>query len=643
MTSYQRNLTAPEEIRESRRFLPVGNEFVSLPTLDARTGGSGQISAVSDGLDGLVELVSRPDQAVLQPFVSLARGGDLELTWCSGRPTHWTPYFEACQAGLAISWSVVTPRNIKGLVYLVRVESRGYAGAVTVGLRGEILDAVRTVFSRRPLRGALGVRYDPWTRSLVIEHQAGRPTIAMAMGVDGQPDHLEWRCGEKTVSGLGFAGEGAVYRTGRRPWSYRLGVNLDLSEGQAGEVPLYVALNRDGDGARTTVMHLRRVGGETLSIGLNKWLEANRVPTSEPARGRLLNENLYYGFFFSVGKTIDTDEVVITSSRDSRYYVSGAFWSRDLIWAYPGVVRLDPGMARELLLTVFHRYLRNAGDHALYLAGGSLYPGFEMDQVCAFVLTLDDYLAATHDDSVLQEPDVTRGLRRLLAVFQANLDERRDLFRTFLLPTDDPAVHPYVTYDNVLAWWSLKALARMAKTLGWDTEAESCAVQAERTKRAIQHRLVAEGPFGPMYAWSWDGERGLRLYDEPPGSLSLLSYYGFCGPDDPVYRNTVRWIHSPFNEHYSAGLKLSGPGCAHAVHPWVLSYANALLSRVDPEVDHHLTPLEESPLDNGLACESVDEDSGVVKTGPGFAPCAAFLAYALARREQAGWKAREPG
>ena len=34
-------------------------------------------------------------------------------------------------------------------------------------------------------------------------------------------------------------------------------------------------------------------------------------------------------------------------------------------------------------------------------------------------------------------------------------------------------------------------------------------------------------------------------------------------------------------------------------------------------------------MDNGVACESVNEDTGVCETGEAFATCAGFLSYAL--------------
>lgn len=45
-----------------------------------------------------------------------------------------------------------------------------------------------------------------------------------------------------------------------------------------------------------------------------------------------------------------------------------------------------------------------------------------------------------------------------------------------------------------------------------------------------------------------------------------------------------------------------------------------------PIIDFHL---RQAQMDGGLACETVDPETGVVKTGAAFATFAGFLAYAL--------------
>ena len=75
-----------------------------------------------------------------------------------------------------------------------------------------------------------------------------------------------------------------------------------------------------------------------------------------------------------------------------------------------------------------------------------------------------------------------------------------------------------------------------------------------------------------------------------------------------------------------AGHTIAEIGCKHAPHPWILSICNSLLSGHAKTALHHLYATK---MDNGVACESVNEESGECTTGAAFATCAGFLAIAL--------------
>ena len=129
-----------------------------------------------------------------------------------------------------------------------------------------------------------------------------------------------------------------------------------------------------------------------------------------------------------------------------------------------------------------------------------------------------------------------------------------------------------------------------------------------------------------MFAWSIDLEENWNIYDEPPGSLLLLPFYGFCDAEDPIYINTMEQIRRPEYPYSFADCKIAEIGSEHAPHPWVLSIANSLLSGRKEQFLKMLPLLE---MDNGIACESIDEHTGACTTGEAFATCAGFLAYAM--------------
>ena len=277
----------------------------------------------------------------------------------------------------------------------------------------------------------------------------------------------------------------------------------------------------------------------------------------------------------------------------------------------------DAALAREMLGYVFGRQRRNIGVHSRFIDGTVLEPGFELDELMAPVLALERYVDATGDRSVLADPDVLRGIDGILKKLDAERAEGCELYETFLQPTDDERIYPYITYDNVLVWRALRALGRLF-------ERPELTERAERVRRAIYDNCIFDGAF----AWSVDLAGGHDVYDEPPGSLLLLPYYGFCAWDDPVYLKTAAMIRSPDYTYSFAGCEIAEIGCPHAPHPWLLSIGNSLLCGRSGEALEHL---RRTRLDNGIACESVDEHTGECTTGEAFATCAGFICHALRR------------
>lgn len=418
---------------------------------------------------------------------------------------------------------------------------------------------------------------------------------------------------------------------------------------------------------RPAQARLRRAGlAQAVALGL---LGPSEARTLE----EVLRRNLWFSLFYANGRTLDGDDWVLLTSRSPRYYVSGAHWTRDsLFWAFPAVLATDPRLARELLVAGFTRYTRYPGEHSQYLDGTVLYPGWELDQAAAWPLSLARYLEATGDASVLDEPAVVSGLGAVLQAAEAYRDPATGLVATFLLPSDDPAQAPFVTYDNALYAQALEDLARTVARWtpvpggtsvpaatsvpgeprvlgGTHVQAGSPGTRAgrpgpwldpgwlqeraEHTRQAVLAHCVVAGPWGPQFAWAvaGPGGAGAVFYDEPPGTLELLGPYGFARrrPGDPVdveavYANTVRWIYSEHNPYGPPPGPFATPTCPHARHPWLLSVAAGLLAGRR----RYLGWLARVPMDSGFACETVDAATGQVRTGPAFATCAGFVTWA---------------
>jgi uncharacterized protein len=614
--------TVPDVLDEVPRVVPTGNAWVALPDVDAATGAVGGLTLLHERAGGLIELTGDP---LLRATVRLDGAAVPARSWTLHLDAGLLPRFTATVRGCELTLVVCAPPEHRGLLY--RLTCTRAAGDVEGGdveveltIEGSFSAAVLHVFSARPLPGPHRRRWDPWTRTLTWEAGAGLPVAGLAVrGDDGA---------EPEVEGIAAAVAGLDPEGSPPPTRWRHRRTASLAPGQGTGLTVVCGVGREADGAALAAVDLARRRPAELVRETRAWLEARHGPAlpDRPGLQALRDRNRLFCLVFAAGRAIDTEELALVTSRSPRYYVSGAHWTRDsLLWAFPAVLAVDAASAGAWLSTAFGRYARNAGIHALYLDGGVLYPGFELDEVCAFHLALDRYLEATDDEALLDDEALRTGLHRVDRALDGARDPGCGLYRTFLLPTDDPAPLPFVTYDNALTVAALRARARTRSRLGDTVGAEASRREASALWAAILDRAVVEGPEGPMLCGATDGTGGHVLFDEPPGSLELLAHYGLVPADDPVWRATVAWVWSAANPHGPGAGPYATPVCDHAHHPWLLTVGNALLRG-----EHRwLEALPRLPLDNGFACETFDAHTGEPRTGVGFATCAGWLAHAI--------------
>ncbi|MEW5919610.1 MAG: glycoside hydrolase family 125 protein [Bacillota bacterium] len=593
-------LTVPAETKY-RLLLVTGNEYLALPEINPRDGGIRSLNVLHMGAAGLLAFTGAKGPLIV-PFLNL-NGRNIHLKFCWSYRHAWLPRFKSKIGEILVEGTIFAPPGHRGAVYLLQFTHHGaYAVSFAAGFDVAWGDVRHHIFKAKKVRGEHEISFDGWTNSLVLEARSGVPLAALALGLG---NNGEWRLSKNE---LGCA---------------RGMQALRLQPGEKAALPLYMSVNLEGSGAGATVVDLRRRGFAALLTETEAWFQARKLKLVQ--HGAAANRNLFFNYFFALGRALDTDAWVPVTSRSPRYYVSAAFWSRDcLLWSFPGLLLVDGETARQVLLAVYGRHLERAGEHAHYINGVLLYPGFELDQLAAYVLALEAYLLSSGDASILREKVIKEGLAVLAAKLLAQRDRKTGLYGTFLDPSDDPVKYPFLIYDNVLAQRALAFLAGLQQSKMWKYPAD-LARHATALRRAVFRWGVVEGPFGPMFAWCVDGRGRHELYDNPPGSLQLLAYYGFCQSRDAVYRNTVRWIHSRHNPYYCDRGPVRGVASRHAANPWPLAAANDLLSL---NLDRGRF-FSRAQMDNGFCCETVEQQKGRAATGQAFASAAGFLAFAL--------------
>ncbi len=581
----------------------TGNEYLSLPTIRETDGAVEGVTFLMMQLKGLLEL--RGDHAIAAPYLTV-NGAPATLTPVWQREHCWIPSFDASFGGASLRCTYLTPVGERAFGLRMRVTNEAAKPvAVRFGARGQWDRTLHEINETTELPLGREVKKSGWNGLFVWSQKPGTPLFAFAPVVsDNQP----------------FSEYDQQAKCDWADLHYDLYREATLAAGESVTLDIFYGVGYEEVAAATSAKELLRQGFDALHARTAAWLAAREKPVGDPALHTLLNTNLFFAFFYASGRTVDTEELCLMTSRSPRYYVSAAYWDRDsLLWAFPAILAADAAYAREILTYVFTRQARNFGVHSRYIDGTTLEPGFELDELCAPVVALSRYTQATGDAAFAAQPHVQAALAHILRTLEGKKHPTLALYETFLQPTDDLRLYPYLTYDNALAWFTLRALEGFLDRPELDG-------RAEETRRAVLTHCVKDEGDGPFFAWSVDGNGKYDIYDEPPGSLQLLPFYGFCADTDAVWQNTVRMIRDERYPLSFAGQPIAEIGCKHAPHPWVLSMCNSLLSG---HTQSALAHLARTRMDNGVACESVNEVTGVCETGEAFATCAGFLAYSL--------------
>ena len=591
------------------RYIPTGNEMISLPKINEQTAGIEDFTYLSMQHKGMIEVRGNVDTPLIQPFV---RVGDTELPLTDpqwSRDRYWIPSLQARAGSCRFHMTILTPLGERGFALRLSLTADEDA-AVTWGLRGCWGGSWHCVNEDKKLDGTPRCYRSGWNNSLIFDFRCGAPFFAFAPMCDQETDD---RFHEES---------GAIY--------YALSHQEKVPAGNTRELTFYWGLGFEEVAAATSAKEMLRRGWDWEYRRTTAWLEKRIRRMSTEKLTEVYNTNLFFCLFYSTGITLDTEELVCVTSRSTRYYVSAAYWDRDtLLWAFPAILDANCDLAEQILHYVFGRQQRNLGIHSRYIDGTVLEPGFELDELMAPLIALEAYVVQTGHRAILEEHSIQKGIARILSTLETMRHPDIPLYETFLQPTDDEIVHPYLTYNNVLVWRAMRALANL-----YPQKYGSLAHRAQAVREAVYAHCVFHDDTGRSYfAWSVDLKGQHNVYDEPPGSLQLLPYYGFCDKDDVIWNTTVSMIRSSAYAYGFAGQPIAEIGCAHAPYPWLLSLCNSLLCG---HAEQAFRELEIMGMDNGVACESVDPVTGQCMTGAAFATCAGFLCHSMKIAQEEG-------
>jgi hypothetical protein len=611
----------------------TGNHDLAFPLIATADGALDRVNVLHRGALGLLEWAGGAGEAgsrLLAP--ELREGGAVlplgELEW--ERVDRWIPRFRAELGSLTLEGTVCAPGGgdlyIPGAVYLLEVENRGRAEReIEVALAGVWQRSLRTVGSSRTLSAPNRVARGHGAAGFALE-LGGEPSLAaLALRVGGAGGSYEAGVGGAPPAALGEGGECAA--PNGEPIALRLSRRVRVAPGRRVSVPFYIAAAVERDGALERAAALERMGAaEMIRLGRLALAQMARR-TRDPVLGALLNRNLLFNFFYAVGRAVDDEWLYPLTSRSPLAPRCSTFRERDaLLWSLPALQLADSPLARELLLRAFEQYSHRPGAEVHYLDGSVLSGAFLLDQFTAYGVALERYLRETKDESILEEPIIQEVLREQDDLLVDRLHPRAFLAATELLPSGEMPAHPYVTYDNVMLWAFCRALERVWPE-GTEGAPPNFTGADEEVGAAIWRHLTAEVEGLRVLACSANLTGEAAVYDDPEGSLLLLPALGFCPPDDPVWKNTIDFLHSHAYPFWYGTRPY--PGLGSRLHPDEASLAALLAALLGPRKGEALKVLRTLTLEGDVASERYDLKTGRSAGGRHHAALAGFLAWAL--------------
>ncbi|CAN5786909.1 hypothetical protein BH24CHL6_BH24CHL6_08150 [soil metagenome] len=258
---------------------------------------------------------------------------------------------------------------------------------------------------------------------------------------------------------------------------------------------------------------------------------------------------------------------------------------------------------------------------------------YQVDQQLYPLLELADFWRATGE---LPELDGSRDRRSWPELVSAVVDGLLGrLSEEGLLPTDenaadDPAGLPYLLANQILGWHTFRRLIELPSELHSTTPLQTL---AKRLREAVERHFTADGPGGPVWAYSVDGRGASVLYhDANDVPTALAPLWGFCTASDPIWRATMDYAFSPANPGYAAG-PYGGLGSRHTPGVWPLGLLQQWVARSlagdHAAADDALRRLVACAMADGSLPEASDPATGRMLARPWFAWPGALLGALL--------------
>ena len=596
--------------------LPTGNQWISLPDIRAIDGSLNTFNVLSMHHRGLLQVSGEHGGPVLQPYFT-ANGKPLEFRNPSWELIeYWIPTAHLTVEGLdaTLTWCA-PPDSRAAFLRMTLTNRKSESVEVTLGVKAVFGAIDRVTYVPVELRGERTVGTAPWVDP------------AEAFSYVTTDTDFAW-----TLLHPGSKANITTPPTTANP-AVDASQTKTLAPGESVESFFVLAAGIEEFSAAHNARALReqidRNGAERMIEQTAAWLSTRTRTTGKADLDLLMNRNFLFTELYAWGHTIDTEQLVGVTSRSPRYYVSAAYWDRDaMLWSFPGLLDIDPPMARDALEYALTTQLRNTGTHSRFIDGVVLEDGFQLDEAAAPITALAAYIKRTNDTAFLSAHQAA--LTRLRDGLISRFDPATGLYSSLQDSQDEFQKLPFITYDNALVWRALTDLAGLYKLLNDPADSQEMTRRAAALHEAVlAHCVSASAPNagGPVFASATDG-KNFVFTEIPPGSLLKLPALGFLPETDPIFARTYQWLHSKNYQYSYADQPFGLPGSYRLPFTTSWSIADHLLLTAGR--DQALKILRASDWDGGIITEGVDPASARMdQAGRAFATAAGYFAHAV--------------
>ena len=563
----------------------TGNHWLALPCVHPVDGAIHAAGLLHRGARAAVEFAGSADflsgegAALARPVLHV-NGQPLELArqgiaW--ERAHHWIPTFTAIAGDIVVRGTLFAPFgrdvDVAGAVYALSVENRGSASVdVIFGLEGVL--GHRQLRVRTPRAMSAGHRVTETASGEVVLDGDDAPGFA-ALALAGDEGSTV------AVTDAGYA----IHR------------QVAIQPGQRAETAFFIGAGPERDGALATVGVLKRRGWKALINGTRDALRMLEQSSGFESIDGVINRNLLFSYFYSVGRALDDAHFYVVRSRApwSSRGVTIRDWEA-LMWTIPAVQLADAPLARELMLRICEVHGYAPGRGVNYFDGTLFSPGFTLEGASAYAIAADRYIRETGDDQIVEEPVLADTLYLSAEDLADRRDEHHPLYRADV-GLGGEAATVFSIHANAAVAFALDCLRR---TLD---ETEARRLQDPEAVRAAIRRHFAVGEASKAVFASGVEPGGRTVVDDDPAASTLwLPLLEAVERTDSVYRRSAKAVTDPRRLEQQLA-RLMGPDSG-AVLEW----------------------LRRAPLDRGFAAEFIDAD-GLATAGGGDAALSGLVAY----------------